>query len=186
MRIGVCGPHGTGKTTLVEELCASLDDHTAVDEPYVLLEEEGYDIEYPPSREDYLCQLSRSLVALQTPATSVVFDRTPLDFLAYLAVAGLDLETGIDVPAVRSAVATLDLLVIAPITPETERVLPPAELPWLRRAVNDALLDLVYADPLRLCEDVPMVELTGPLAGRLDAVLAALPGQHHNQPLDQR
>ena len=180
MRIGICGPHGTGKTTLVDELCARLGDHTPVDEPYVLLEEEGYDIEYPPSRADYLQQLSRSLLALRSPATRVVFDRTPLDFLAYLAVAGLDLETEIDIPAVRSAVATLDLLVIVPITTETERVLPAPEMPRLRRAVNDTLLDLVYADPLRLCDALPTVELTGPLASRPDAVLAALPGHRPN------
>ena len=60
------------------------------------------------------------------------------------------------------------------ITPETERVLPAAEMPRLRARMNDALLELVYDDPLNAWEDIPVLELTGPLDGRLDAVLAAL------------
>jgi Ni2+-binding GTPase involved in maturation of urease and hydrogenase len=45
MRIGISGAHGAGKTTLVEALCAHMADCTAVDEPYYLLEEEGYEFE---------------------------------------------------------------------------------------------------------------------------------------------
>jgi len=36
------------------------------------------------------------------------------------------------------------------------------------------LLELVYDDPLNAWEDIPVLELSGPLDGRLDAVLAAL------------
>ena len=60
------------------------------------------------------------------------------------------------------------------ITPETEQVLPAAELPRLRAEMNDSLLELVYDDPLNAWEDIPVLELSGPLDGRLDAVLAAL------------
>lgn len=42
MRVGISGTHGTGKTTLVEALCRHLPGHVAADEPYYLLEEEGY------------------------------------------------------------------------------------------------------------------------------------------------
>jgi hypothetical protein len=72
------------------------------------------------------------------------------------------------------SVRSLDLLVITPITAGTEQQLPPAEMPELRAQMNDALLDLVYDDPLGAWEDLPVLELTGPLAGRLDAILAAL------------
>jgi hypothetical protein len=172
MRIGVSGTHGTGKSTLVEELCARID-HEPVDEPYVLLEEEGYELAYPPSAADFRAQLDRSLAALRTPATRVVFDRTPLDFLAYLAVAGADPEPAAD--RVRAALATLDLLVLVPVTAETERLLPPAELPELRLAVHDVLLELVHADPLELFDDVPVLELTGSLDERVGAVVRACP-----------
>ena len=60
------------------------------------------------------------------------------------------------------------------ITPETEQFLPTAELPRLRAEMNDSLLELVYDDPLNTWEDIPVLELSGPLDGRLDAILAAL------------
>jgi hypothetical protein len=68
----------------------------------------------------------------------------------------------------------VDLLVITLITPETERVLPAAEMPGLRARMNDALLELVYDDPLDAWGDIPVLELNGPLDARLDTVLAAL------------
>ena len=175
MRIGVSGPHGTGKTTLVEELCERLTGHLSVDEPYILLEEEGYAFEHPPSFEDYWAQLRRCMRSLRAPTPRVVFDRTPLDFLAYLAALGAEVGAAADLPALRSALASLDLLVIVPISQETERVLPRAEMPRLRAAMNDALLDLIYDDPLDVCRGVPKIELRGPLQGRVAAVLAALP-----------
>jgi len=179
MRIGISGAHGTGKTTLAEALCAHLPGHVTADEPYYLLEEESYDFGFPPSLDDYRAQLACSLRTLSDPAAlpKIVFDRTPLDYLAYLSAVGSDPEREADTPAVRSALATLDLLVITVITQETERVLPPPELPRLRSAMNDALLTLVYADPLGAWGDVPLLELTGPLDARPAAVLAAL-GHH--------
>ena len=173
MRIGISGTHGTGKTTLAETLCAHLPGHITADEPYYLLEEEGYEFEFPPSVDDYRAMLTRSLQSLRSPPPlrAVVFDRTPLDYLAYLAAAGADAERETTDPAIRSAVATLDLLVLTVITPETEQALPPPEMPRLRSAMNDALLEIVYNDPLDLCGDVPVLVLDGPLGDRLRAVL---------------
>ncbi len=176
MRIGISGTHGTGKTTLAEALCARLPGHVTADEPYYLLEEEGYEFGFPPSFDDFRALLARSLRNLTSPPQlpGVVFDRTPLDYLAYLAATGADASGEADTPSVRSALATLDLLVITVLTPETERLLPTAEMPELRSAMNEALLELVYADALDVCGDVPVLELDGPLDDRLAAVLAAL------------
>jgi hypothetical protein len=174
MRIGVSGTHGTGKTTLAEGLCARLAGHVPVEEPYILLEEEGYEFEFPPSLEDYRAQLRQSLLMLGSPGPRVVFDRTPLDFLAYLAVQGADIEHETDPSALRSALASLDVLIITPVTPETEHLLPRAEMPHLRQAVNDTLLDLLYGDPLQAWGDVPVTELNGPLDQRIEAALAAV------------
>jgi hypothetical protein len=66
MRVGVSGTHGTGKTTLVEDLCAHLAGHVPADEPYYLLEEEGYEFEFPPSLDDNRAQLRRSLLPMST------------------------------------------------------------------------------------------------------------------------
>ena len=174
MRIGISGTHGTGKTTLAGALCAHLPGHVAADEPYHLLEEEGYEFGFPPTRDDYRALLARSLRSLSDPPLRIVFDRTPLDYLAYLAAIGVDAEREVDAPALRSALARLDLLVLTVITPETEQTLPTPELPELRARMNDALLDLVYANPLDAWGEVPVLELDGPLDARLPTVLAAL------------
>jgi hypothetical protein len=53
-------------------------------------------------------------------------------------------------------------------------MLPAAEMPGLRTRMNDALLELVYDDPLGAWENLSVLELTGALDRRLGAVLAAL------------
>jgi hypothetical protein len=88
-----------------------------------------------------------------------------------------DAEREAATPALKPALASLSLLVITVITPETERLLPTPELPGLREAMNEALLELVYADPLDAWADLPVLELDGPLDARLPTVLAAL-GPH--------
>ena len=176
MRIGISGTHGTGKTTLAEALCTHLPGHITADEPYYLLEEEGYEFDFPPSPDDYRALLARSLRCLSDPPPrpGIVFDRTPLDYLAYLVAIGVDVEQGADAPAIQTALARLDLLVLTVITTETEQTLPTPELPGLRARMNDALLDLVYANPLDAWGEVPVLELNGPLDNRLPAVLTAL------------
>jgi len=176
MRVGISGTHGTGKTTLAEALCAHLPDHVVADEPYYLLEEEGHEFGFPPTLEDYRALAARSVRSLTSPPLlpGVVFDRTPLDYLAYMAATGADPSAQASAAALRPAFASLDLLVITLITPETEQVLPPAEMAGLRLEMNNALLELVYDDPLNAWTDIPVLELSGPLDGRLDAILAAL------------
>jgi len=176
MRVGISGTHGTGKTTLAQALCARLPGHVAADDPYYLLEEQGYEFGFPPSLEDYRALLACSVRSLTSPPLlpRVLFDRTPLDYLAYLAATGADPSEQAGAAALRPAFVSLDLLVITLITPETERVLPAAEMPGLRAEMNDVLLELVYDDPLNAWGDVPVLELSGALDGRLDAVLTAL------------
>jgi hypothetical protein len=175
MRVGISGTHGTGKTTLAGMLCARLPGHVVTDEPYYMLEEEGYEFGFPPSLEDYRALLARSVRSLSPPLLpGVVFDRTPLDYLAYMATTGVDPFDEAGAAALQSAFASLDLLVITLITPETEQVLPAAEMPGLQSRMNNALLELVHDDPLNAWEDIPVLELDGPLDRRLSAVLVAL------------
>jgi hypothetical protein len=176
MRVGISGTHGTGKTTLAQALCAHLSGHMAAEEPYDVLEEAGYEFGFPPSLEDYRALLDCSVRSLSAPPLlpKVVFDRTPLDYLAYLAATGAGPSDQADAVLLRLACSSLDLLVITPITAETEQILPAADLPALRVQVNEMLLELVYDDPLDLWDGIPVLELTGPLDGRLNAVLHVL------------
>ena len=157
MRVGISGTHGTGKTTLAEALCARLPGHVMADEPYYLLEEQGYEFGFPPSLEDYRALLACSVRSLSSPPLlpGIVFDRTPLDYLAYMATTGADPSDEASAAALQPAFASLDLLVITLITPETEQVLPAAEMPGLRSQMNDALVELVHDDPLNAWEDDP-------------------------------
>ena len=188
MRVGISGTHGTGKTTLAEALCAHLPGRVVADEPYYLLEEEGHEFGFPPSLEDYRALAACSVRGLTAPPLlpAVVFDRTPLDYLAYMAAIGADPSAEAGGAALRSAFGSLDLLVITLITPETEQVLPAAEMAGLRLQMNDALLELVYDDLLNAWTDTPLLELGGPLNGRLDAVLAALDQVLRDAPVPPR
>jgi hypothetical protein len=64
----------------------------AADEPYYRLEEERYEFGFPPSLEDYRALLACSARSLTSPPLlpEVIFDRTPLDYLAYMAATGGD------------------------------------------------------------------------------------------------
>ena len=86
MRIAVSGSHRTGKSTLIAELAALLPGYSTVDEPYWLLEDDGHEFSHPPSIEDYEAQLARSIGELEDAGDDVLFDRCPLDLLAYIAV----------------------------------------------------------------------------------------------------
>ena len=132
-----------------------------------------------PSLEDYRALMARSVRCLSSVTLpGVVFDRTPLDYLAYMVAAGADLPAEAGNATLRPALGSLDLLVITVITAETERALTAPEMPGLRAQMNDALLELVYDDPLNAWSNIPVLELNGPLDGRLDAVLAALDQSH--------
>jgi hypothetical protein len=63
------------------------------------------------------------------PWAGVIFDRTPLDYLAYMAATGAGRSDQADAAAPRPALASLDLVVITLITPETEQVLPAGKCP---------------------------------------------------------
>ncbi|GAB2857302.1 hypothetical protein GCM10022221_66130 [Actinocorallia aurea] len=66
-----------------------------------------------------------------------------------------------------------DVLVVTVLTPETERILPPPEMPGLRSRMNEALLELLSADPFDAWTNLPVLELDGPLDERPGTVLAA-------------
>ncbi len=177
MRIAVSGSHRTGKSTLAGELALRRPGHDLVAEPYWLLVEEGYLFAQPPSLEDFEAQLERSLELLEEDRADIVFDRCPLDCIAYLEVhpdAGA-FDLGEWLPRVQRAMRTLDLVVFVPIE-DLDRINPdPAELEGVsREEVDEALKRLLLEDPLGLGLEV--LEVAGPVEARVEAVEARLRG----------
>ena len=64
MRVAFSGTHRSGKSTLLEHVAERLPRYATVDEPYYLLEEEGYETAEEPSIQDFEAQLERSLSSL--------------------------------------------------------------------------------------------------------------------------
>lgn len=173
MRIAISGTHRVGKTTLAEALADALPGHVLVPEPYSLLEDEGHDFEEMPSIEDFELQLERSLACLEQGAPDVVFDRCPLDLVAYLRTHRDRESVELDdwLPRIREQMATLDVVVFVPIE-APDRVAVDRSESRLRARVDDALRDLVLDDALDV--GVRTLEVRGPVEARLRQALAAL------------
>lgn len=175
MRIAVCGTHATGKSTLVAELVDALPGHTGVPEPYELLEERGYAFAHPPSVDDYVVQLRQSLLLLRRVSPDLIFERSPLDLVAYI-LASPDADQ-FDLEAWRAPIAralgSLDLIVTLHPDPAHDPDLPSEETIF-RFAVDDLLRDLVNDDEFALEGRVEVLALNGPWDRRLQRVLAAV------------
>jgi hypothetical protein len=176
MKIAVSGSHCSGKTTLVEALSHALPTHEVVDEPYYLLEEEGHQFAEVPSLEDFELQLDRSIQCIVSSATDSLFERCPVDFLAYLFVhrdfKGFDVATWL--PRVQDAVEQLDLIVFVPVEDPDRILVPHAEHPSLRRRVDEQLRKFLFDDPWEF--QVSVLEVTGASGERARRVLAYIGG----------
>lgn len=174
MRIAVSGTHFSGKSTLVEALSKALPKYSAVEEPYRLLEEEGYEFTEMPSVEDFELQLERSIGCLEESEPNVIFDRCPADFLGYLLThpeaEAFDLETWL--PRVQAAIEKLDLIVFLPVEERDRIVLPSSEDSELRLQVDEKLKEILLDDEFDF--DVDVLEVTGAPHERVQRVLAYL------------
>jgi thymidylate kinase len=169
MRIAIAGTHGTGKTSLVDELSRHLPGYERVEEPYRQLEEEGHVFLAVPALEDFEAQLERSIDNLLTSGENTLFDRCPADLVAYLLThddaAGFDFERWL--PQIRPALARLDLLVL--VTLEDSGRLGGENDRW-RTDVDERLQDIVEGG---LWETgVAVLEVAGSTSARARQVLA--------------
>ena len=178
MRVAISGSHRSGKSTLVESLAAALPNYAVVEEPYHVMSEDGYEFGHPPSLEDFQAQLEHSIATLNEGGPNVLFDRCPLDFLAYISVRddadAFDFEEWL--PRVRSAAQTLDLIVSVPIEARDRIALSTSrEDRELRRAVDEKLRELLLEDPFEFGVDV--VEVEGEPGRQARCVLERIVGQ---------
>lgn len=161
MRIAFSGSHRCGKSTLIEDVEERLDEeYRVIEEPYQLLEEEGYEFAHPPSLDDFVEQLRCSLHLLEDDAPNLLLDRCPVDFLGYLLCHpdsdSFDLESWIG--PVRSGVQTLDLIAFVPIEEPDRIEFPRSEDARMRAEVNTKLEWLLLEDPFQLGVEILTVE----------------------------
>ncbi|MDP9955114.1 thymidylate kinase [Epilithonimonas hungarica] len=143
MRIAFTGSHRVGKTTLAEEIADRLPDHELIIEPYLQLEEEGYLFSEVPTLDDYIEQFNFSVEQLQNSGDNVIFDRCPLDLLAYIYAISKRKNISTLYEEMTTAIAEIDLLIFIPIEKVDLIVCQGSDLPNLRQEVNDILEDWI-------------------------------------------
>jgi predicted ATPase len=165
MKIAIIGAHRVGKTTLAESLQESLPGYDYVQEPYDGLEEAGHVFSDPPGLDDYLVQLEYSIARISKSGNNVIFDRSPIDILAYIkAVSGSEYFKSL-YHKVQRAITGIDLFVFVPIQDPDIISCPVSELPGLRTRVDEILHEWVRDF------DMEMITVSGTLNIRRDMVL---------------
>src|SRR5688572_23891442 len=175
MRIVVSGSHSTGKTTLVADLAARLPGYVAIEEPYYALEAEGHAFATPPGIDDFEALVERATASLADHADpNAIFDRGPIDYLAYLAVVSRDATSvmSVGLPKVLAALASIDLVLFVPIEEPDRMADFDIESRGLRRRADALLSSVLLEDAWRL--NLPVLRVAGAPADRTSQAAAWL------------
>jgi len=189
MRIAVTGTHGSGKTTLIDDFVDLHGHYDHTLEPYWDLAQQGVAFSSEPSTDEFVEQLDHSVSMILGAASepNIIFDRCPLDFIAYLEILGENdgvewTPTGQQQANIEAALATLDLIIFLPLSTPDD-IATAIEFPTLRLEVDDRLKRIVRDDMLGLLEQGPrVVELAGARRARIAQVLRHIPVSHANTP----
>ena len=130
MRIAISGTHQIGKTTLINDFVKSHPEYEFKPEPYHILQDEhGIEFSQDPTMDCLLTQLDFSIDLLNKSGNSknIIFDRCPVDFIAYAMYITDEEHTYVNdsiiaekFPAIKEALENLDLIVFLPITKSYE------------------------------------------------------------------
>ena len=162
MRIAVAGSHATGKSTLVSALAARRPSRLTIDEAFTDLFPRGAG-SAGLSVDTFEPQLVRSLELMHRyDQSDAIFDRSPVDYLAYLRILEPSWDVGTWFPRVREALASIDLTVYVPIESPDRIPVSAEEHPRLRQRVDrllrEVLLDDGWGLGLVCCEVTGTVE----------------------------
>lgn len=157
MRIAISGTHCIGKSTLINDFIQSHPEYSHESEAYYRLQED-YAVEFPaqPTLECMLTQMDYSVEHLNQCAqmTNHIFDRCPVDFIAYamhiIKKDRLDIndnEISEKFPTIKMALKNLDLIVFLPITKQHPISDIGDEDPGYRKAV-DRCFKMLYRDEI--------------------------------------
>ena len=180
MRIAISGSHSLGKSTLVQDWIASNPQCIHEEEPYRALRD-NYEIEFrqKSNRLHNGIQLYYNVgrvMRYHRSTDNVIFDRAPVDYIAYSQYTANHGTTDIDdafvesmVPVVREALERLDILVFLPITDQWQVAMEddgirPVDHPY--REEVDTLFKEIYRngrfEVTRTGHPPRLVELWGP------------------------
>lgn len=186
MRIAVSGTHCSGKTTLIEEFLRAHPHFSHEPEAYtVLVEDYGEEFSAEPSADDFYRQLAFNVERLHShaPGDDVVYERCPVDYLAYLlALQGVNssnADPGLVQRALEmasDAIRNLDLIVFLPLDGSVGIEAPDPEDLKLRSAVDSRLAAIFGDEEFGLISSagVPVVEARGSTAQRLQMLENAI------------
>lgn len=165
MKIALSGAHKVGKTTLAEELLSHLPGYVLTKEPYYEMEESGYLFAEIPEADDFIQQFEHSVKQLQNGRDNTIFDRCPIDILAY--IHALDPRRNIEslFATTQSILSEIDLLVFVPVEDPDLIDCQRSDLPKLRTKVNDILANWMYD------LGIAVIEVTGTPTARRDQLL---------------
>lgn len=146
MRIVVSGTHASGKSTLISDFHAARPEYVVLSDPF-----EDLDLDDDPSGErSFARQLRVTAARLQesTGCPSVISERGPLDFLAYLTALerlarsdGALLARATEI--VEASMSAIDLIAIVPLDERRPIHVTDDEDRDLRLAMDEALVELV-------------------------------------------
>lgn len=168
MRIAVTGAHQVGKTTFIQILEDRLDGYQIFQEPYYILEEQGVLFSEEPTVDDFLLQLEYSIKLMEERYHNVIFDRSPLDFLAYLQSLGGEYHVTNHYEKVMDCMSSIDLLIFIRIGDPDIMDSGAADFPALRYQVDALLGEWVHDF------DGEVVELSMPFQAADEKILSFL------------
>ena len=189
MRIAVSGSHGTGKSTLISAFLDRCPGYLHEPEAFEAL---GDDVELTEAGEPTpealraLLQYTAASLERHEPGACVVFERSPVDYLAYAEAsrsrAWKRERRGFlagQVPVVRAALERLDLIVYLPASLQGPVQGRPGEDARYRRRVDEWLRRILVADEYDLFADgapADVYELPAHPARQLERLVALARG----------
>jgi AAA domain len=185
LRIAISGTHCSGKTTLIDAFLVAHPEYVHEPEAYEALQDLcGETFAAEPSAEDFIRQLEYHIAQIHRyrAGDSVVFERSPIDYVAYLqALEDLKRDTANSqltnraINLAKDAVNLLDIIVFLRASDVSIEVDEPED-PKLRRAVDGRLESILLDDDLDIfVANRPfVVEALGTTTQRLGAVDAKL------------
>jgi deoxyadenosine/deoxycytidine kinase len=175
MKIAITGAHCVGKTTLAEKLQEHITDYELKAEPYYELAELGYSFSEIPNVYDFIEQLEYSIKQISKSGDNVIFDRCPVDFLAYIKAIDESRDIQLVFNNVERIMSKIDLLVFVPIDEPDLIICGKTHLPELRSRVNEILNDW------KMDFGIETVVVNGTLLNRRDQILSKLSRESKDQ-----